>query len=160
MDVKSILINVLVNLKSVVSKIPAPLFEQSLAPDMAPLGAQVQIAANFTLRGMLPLVGKPVADLALNGIGKQMCLEKIDHCMLALSVEELPLGWELQSDISEKAGFSEISLPPLDFVLKYILPNCYFHSSMAYAIARSHGVALSKGDFDGLHSYPVGFSFY
>jgi hypothetical protein len=30
---------------------------------------------------------------------------------------------------------------------------------MAYAIARAAGVPLSKGDFDGYHQYPDGFSF-
>ncbi|WP_232461250.1 DUF1993 family protein [Cellvibrio sp. PSBB006] len=35
----------------------------------------------------------------------------------------------------------------------------FFHLSMSYAIARQAGIPLSKADFDGYHSYPVGFSF-
>ncbi|MCG7587734.1 DUF1993 family protein [Photobacterium sp. OFAV2-7] len=46
-----------------------------------------------------------------------------------------------------------------EFIHQYILPNFYFHISMVYAIAKSKGVVLSKADFDGIHSYPSGFSF-
>jgi hypothetical protein len=30
---------------------------------------------------------------------------------------------------------------------------------MVYAIARVSGIPLTKGDFDGIHTYPTGFSF-
>ncbi|AWF81977.1 hypothetical protein BTJ40_14710 [Microbulbifer sp. A4B17] len=42
---------------------------------------------------------------------------------------------------------------------QYRLPNLLFHISMFYAIARHCGVTLSKGDFDGFHSYPAEFNF-
>ena len=61
--------------------------------------------------------------------------------------------------ITDKAGFLEIELCQSDFIHQYIVPNYFFHMGMVYAIAKSKGVAVSKGDFDGLHSYPVGFSF-
>jgi hypothetical protein len=46
-----------------------------------------------------------------------------------------------------------------EFIELYIIPNFLFHLSMAYAIARAEGIAVSKGDFDGFHSYPEGFCF-
>lgn len=39
------------------------------------------------------------------------------------------------------------------FVLDYVLPNFYFHISIAYALLRSAGVRLGKGDFEGAPAY-------
>lgn len=38
-------------------------------------------------------------------------------------------------------------------------PNFVFHLSMVCASDRAKGVPLSKGDYDGIHGYPLGFSF-
>lgn len=59
----------------------------------------------------------------------------------------------------EKAGFNEVKLSQSDFIHQYIIPNDMFHMSMVYAVTRHNGVALSKDDVDGLHSYPEGLSF-
>ena len=59
----------------------------------------------------------------------------------------------------DRAGFADIVLPADEYLNLYILPNFYFHFGMAYAIARSQGAPLGKGDFDGSHSYAPGFSF-
>ena len=36
-----------------------------------------------------------------------------------------------------------------NYLLKYALPNFYFHVSMAYALLRKGGVELGKPDFIG-----------
>ena len=59
----------------------------------------------------------------------------------------------------DRAGFADIELPADEYLNLYILPNFYFHFSMAYAIARSHGADIGKQDFDGYHLYAPGFSF-
>ena len=59
----------------------------------------------------------------------------------------------------DRAGFADIALPADEYLNLYILPNFYFHFSMAYAIARSQGAAIGKGDFDGYHLYAPDFSF-
>jgi hypothetical protein len=76
-------------------------------------------------------------------------------------VDSLPdvTNFDDNQSISDSAGFSEVSLPQSRFILEYIIPNYMFHVSMVYAIARKNGAPLSKGDFDGLHSYPTGFKF-
>ncbi|WP_051302916.1 DUF1993 family protein [Psychromonas aquimarina] len=60
--------------------------------------------------------------------------------------------------IKDKAGTSDVELCQSQYIYQYILPNFLFHISMVYAIAKTNGVALSKGDYDGIHSYPSGFS--
>ena len=37
----------------------------------------------------------------------------------------------------------------INYLLQYSLPNFYFHTTTAYAILRSNGVELGKGDFIG-----------
>jgi hypothetical protein len=36
-----------------------------------------------------------------------------------------------------------------DYLLGFVLPNVYFHTTTAYAILRGAGVALGKMDFIG-----------
>jgi hypothetical protein len=49
-------------------------------------------------------------------------------------------------------------MPASEYVSSFVLPNFFFHISMVYAIAKNNGVSVSKGDFDGIHQYPKGFS--
>jgi len=65
----------------------------------------------------------------------------------------------LDAVIEDMAGPVPISMKAEDFLMRFAYPNFYFHLGMVYAIARSRGVPLTKGDFDGLHQYPPGFSF-
>jgi hypothetical protein len=49
-------------------------------------------------------------------------------------------------------------MPASEYVSSFVLPNFFFHISMVYAIAKNNGVSVSKGDYDGIHQYPKGFS--
>ena len=61
--------------------------------------------------------------------------------------------------ISHRAGFADLTQTAPDYLHQFALPNLWFHLTMAYATLRHAGVPLGKADFDGLHSYPAGFSF-
>ena len=37
----------------------------------------------------------------------------------------------------------------LDYVVKFALPNFYFHLTMTYAVLRANGVDVGKGDYLG-----------
>lgn len=80
---------------------------------------------------------------------------------MALEVKILTLP-NIDNDnerIPEKPKFKKLSLGQVDFTYQYIVPNLLFDMSMVYAIAKSRGVSLTKGDFDGIHSYPAAVSF-
>lgn len=147
------------NVENVLEKIPAELFSKALSEDMFSLGMNANIAINFTLRGYCPLVHIDVPNLQAETQDKTAILEQLVRTKNFLSniedVEQLPKDIML----SEKLGFKEVALPAPDFIHQLILPNFYFHLSMVYAIARTNGVKLSKGDYDGLHQYPENFSF-
>jgi uncharacterized protein len=131
-----------------------------LTADMLPLIQQVRATANFSLRACCPLAGVPLVlfnnpERSFNGLQQQI-QQTIDY-LAAIPPEQF--AQLEQAPLPEKAGFADLSLPPEAFLFEYTLPNFFFHLSMVYAVARSRGVALSKGDFDGYHAYPPGFSF-
>ena len=42
-----------------------------------------------------------------------------------------------------------IEMDGISYVRDFVLPNVYFHLSMAYAILRHNGLDIGKGDFVG-----------
>lgn len=135
------------------------MFSDSLSEGMFSLELNAQVAANFLLRGYCPLVGVDIPSYELLGSGKDSVLKMLEKVRTHLESLRDVASFNDNKSISDSAGFSEVSLPQSRFILEYIIPNYMFHVSMVYAIARKNGVPLSKGDFDGLHSYPVGFKF-
>ena len=127
-----------------------------LHPDMLPFAQQVRAAVSFSLRGCCPLAGLDVADFS----AAASLQERIAQTMRYL--KDIPperFDGPLGRLCRDRAGFADIALPAGEYLNLYILPNFYFHFSMAYAIARSQGAAIGKGDFDGYHAYAPGFSF-
>ncbi|USD64063.1 DUF1993 family protein [Vibrio sp. SCSIO 43136] len=158
-SIQSLFIGYLDQLSTVIEKVPVDLFGETLVEGMFPLGVQAQVAANFLIRGYYPLVGKSVELVEPSTLDKSSIQAMLAEIQLQL--KSLPKIDELDDSItlSDKAGFNQVNLPQSSYIFRYIIPNFMFHQSMVYAIARAHNVALSKGDFDGFHSYPDGFRF-
>jgi hypothetical protein len=158
-NIKQLFKGYLLQLETIVNKVPPELFSESLTDDMFSLEMNAKIAANFVLRGYCPLLGKDAISLMSDEEGKEVVVRQIIETRRLL--ENLPEIRRLDDSkvLADKAGFSEIQLCQSDFIYQYIVPNYFFHMGMVYALAKSKGVAVSKGDFDGLHSYPADFSF-
>ncbi len=150
------------NLKSICQKVEAAypneeFFNKRLHPDMLPFINQVKTACNFAIRGCAPVVNEPVISFDQGQTNWQSLYQQIDDTRKHLA--ELAQKEIIHQTCSEQAGFTTVELNSEDFIELYIIPNFFFHLSMAYAIVRAEGIAISKGDFDGFHSYPPGFSF-
>lgn len=52
-------------------------------------------------------------------------------------------------DITLKAGPNELKFTGADYLTKFVLPNVYFHVTVAYAILRHNGVDVGKMDYLG-----------
>ena len=52
--------------------------------------------------------------------------------------------------ITLKIGGQPMSFEGQPYLLKFALPNFYFHLTTAYAILRHNGVELGKRDFIGM----------
>ena len=127
-----------------------------LHPDMLPFAAQVNAAISFSLRGCCPLAGREVVSFNDGGSLQQQIARTIAYLE---AIPEQAFEGAAGRRCHDRAGFADIALPGDEFLQLYILPNFYFHFSMAYAIARSCGAPIGKGDFDGYHAYAPGFSF-
>ncbi|HEY7774664.1 MAG TPA: DUF1993 domain-containing protein [Marinagarivorans sp.] len=134
------------------------LLNARLHDDMLPLVNQVRAAANFTLRGSCPLAGRDVISFECDTASYRALRQQLEQTAAYLQKLEFDEA-QLPAEIAENAGFNRVSLPPEAFITLYIVPNFFFHLNMVYAIARHHGVPLSKQDYDGFHGYPSGFSF-
>ncbi len=127
---------------------------------MFPMVQQARTAISFALRACCPLAGLEIKSFARTDVHFSTLKEEIRETIIFLEQipEDMFVGYE-QRLIATKAGFANLELPGQDFLQLYALPNFFFHLSMVYAIARQRGLSLGKGDFDGFHQYPEGFSF-
>ncbi len=135
------------------------LLQQSLQPGMLPLIAQIRTAVNFSLRACCPLSNRPRINFdnaSETYAGLQQQLDETIAYLQAIPEADFKQG---PNRITDTAGFRTLDLSREEYLNCYALPNFFFHINMAYAIARAAGVPLSKGDFDGYHQYPDGFSF-
>ena len=64
--------------------------------------------------------------------------------------EELEAGLERTIDVAHRG--TSVMFTGTEFLVQFAVPNFYFHLTAAYAILRSQGVQVTKGDF-------LGFSF-
>lgn len=159
-SIKGSFLSYLKQLSHIVEKIPESLFDTSLAPDMFSLAMNGKIAANFLVRGYAPLSKDMNADIRMTDSDeKSEVIKFINDVSHWLNEQTNIKALDDSKLISEQAGHECVDLTQSQFIYQYIIPNFMFHMSMVYAIARSADVALSKGDFDGIHSYPQGFSF-
>jgi uncharacterized protein len=132
----------------------AVLLQARLAPDMLPLGVQVEIAVNFVFRACAPLAGKTVPPFGEHreSLAKlQARVEAAQAFLHTLQPEDFAAA--AQRTIHDPAGETTVALDGSTFLQQYALPNFFFHLSMVYALLRQHGLPLSKGDFDGWHVY-------
>ena len=131
-----------------------------LHQDMLPFASQVRATANFALRGCCPLAGLPPITFERGELSYAALTAQVDDTISYISaIPGIQFDGPADRICRDRAGFADISLPADEYLNLYILPNFYFHFSMAYAIARSHGADIGKQDFDGYHLYAPGFSF-
>ena len=136
------------------------ILQARLHADMLPFIQQVRTAANFALRACCPLAGLAVVSFENKQSTWQGLTLHIQQTIDYLQqIDDDAFQYNDSVLLTEQAGFSTVSLAPGEFLMLYTLPNFFFHLSMVYAIARQQGIAISKGDFDGFHGYPAGFSF-
>lgn len=129
---------------------PAQLVAARLAPDMYPLGTQVQIACEMALSTMVRLQGQTSPAFAAKELTFDQLKAHITQTIAQLS--------QLAESAFDNAETIEIKLPVpnqpmviefdgLHLLKDFGLPNFYFHLVTAYAILRNQGVPLGKADF-------------
>ena len=162
-DHKALFIHYLNQLTCMVKKLEeleqgSSLLNKRLQEDMFPLGVQVKITANFALRACCNITGEKAVSYEHQEVTFETLFDQLNNSIL--HIQQMPDNQPYMDQVSsDKGGFKGLELPVCEYLFQFAIPNFFFHLSMVYAIARQHGIPLSKGDFDGYHYYPQGFSF-
>lgn len=121
-----------------------------LAPDMYPLARQIQIATDVVKGGGARLAGVEVpsyTDTETTFPELQERIAKTVAFLKSLKPEQID-GSETR-DVKLKISGNEVTLKGQPYLMNFVLPNLYFHTTTAYAILRHNGVDLGKKDFLG-----------
>jgi hypothetical protein len=129
---------------------PEVLLNWRLAPDMFPLTRQIQIAADFAKGTAARLAGKEVPKFAdeEKSFGELKArIAKTVKFVESCSPKDID-GSEGR-DISLTVGGQELHFKGEPYLVRFALPNFYFHAATAYDILRHCGVEIGKRDFIG-----------
>ena len=121
-----------------------------LYPDMLPLSKQVQIASDHAKGAAARLAGleppkfddteSSIAELVARIRKTTTFLETFGPAQIDGS-DERPVNVTIRNNTLHFTG--------AEYLVRYALPNFYFHVTTAYAILRHNGVEIGKKDFLG-----------
>ena len=129
---------------------PQVLLQSRLIADMLPLVRQVQIAADMAKNGSARLAGvepQPFADEETTFDQLHARIARVLEYIAGFDAARIDGSEERQITLMQRSG--EMKFSGQDYLTGFVLPNLYFHSTVAYAILREAGVALGKADFMG-----------
>lgn len=125
------------------------LLEARLAPDMFPLIRQVQTACDQSKFGAARVAGKEPPKNADTETTLEELAARITTARAYLATFE-PADFEGAEKRVVPLSFAPgKGMVAGKYLHEFLVPNFYFHVSMAYAILRHHGVDLGKRDFIG-----------
>lgn len=129
---------------------PAVLIGSRLYPDMFPLARQVQIASDVAKGGVGRLAGIDVPSFADTEASFAELQERVRKTIAFIeTVKPAQIDGTESKMIHLKVGGKELTFEGQPYLFQFVLPNVYFHSSIAYAILRHNGVELGKMDYLG-----------
>jgi hypothetical protein len=128
----------------------AVLASSRLFPDMHPLLRQVQIACDTAKGAAARLAEIEVPkheDTEVTFADLKVRIGKTVDFLKSISAAQLKDAESRNIEIKFPNGAWKFT--GIDYLTGFVLPNFYFHTSMAYALLRKAGVEVGKGDFLG-----------
>ncbi|MHB8814912.1 MAG: DUF1993 domain-containing protein [Steroidobacteraceae bacterium] len=127
---------------------PALLLAARLAPDMFPLTRQVQIASDVSKFGVARLAGVEAPKFE----DKEQTFEELTARIARTidfikSVPASSLEGSEDRIIKVPARDRTLEFKGLDYLIRFVIPNAFFHITSAYAILRHSGVEIGKNDY-------------
>lgn len=127
---------------------PASLALARLHADMFSLAGQVRAACSTAERSAARLLGAEPADSKGDGATFPELHGRIDEALRSLAkVAERDFDGAEERTVRLPAGTDRVTLTAREYLMRFSLPNFYFHVTTAYDILRHNGVALGKRDF-------------
>lgn len=129
---------------------PEILVNARLAPDMLSLAGQIQRLSDTAKAAAGRLTGTEAPSFADDEVTLADLRDRIQKTTDYLAaVQESAFEGAAERTVTVKTRGGELSSSGKEYLLTFVLPNFYFHLSMAYAILRHNGVAVGKLDFLG-----------
>jgi hypothetical protein len=129
---------------------PSVLLTERLFPDMWPFAKQVQQATALMVRGTCRLAGEAIPSFDDSRIGFDDLRSRISETAAFLDgVDTAALDAGEAREITFPTGGGQKTMPGLQYLQTFTLPNVWFHATTAYNILRHNGVPLKKSDFTG-----------
>jgi len=128
---------------------PAALLQFRLAPDMLPFTRQILIACDGAKIGMARISGVEAPKFEDTEATFPELKARIQKTLDYLdSVPSERVDGTEDKDITFPIGREKTRTMKAEAYLKHwVMPNFYFHVTMAYAILRHNGVELGKADY-------------
>lgn len=129
---------------------PNVLVSSRLAPDMFPLGRQVQIASDIAKAAAARLAGiePPKWDDTETTLPELMArIDKTVDYLGSFKPEQIDGSETRTVTINTPRG--ALNFDGLAYLRHWVMPNFYFHATTTYALLRHNGVELGKTDFLG-----------
>ena len=122
-----------------------------LAPDMLPFTKQIQIASDTVKYGVARLSGSTAPRFEDNeatmGELRQRIVKTLDF-VKSVSAAQID-GSEAKEIEVPIRGATALKFSGEAYLKHWVLPNFYFHLTIAYALLRHNGVEIGKFDFIG-----------
>ena len=129
---------------------PTELLSLRLHPDMWSLAEQVRAACNFPIRASGRLTGTAMPNFDGKDDSFEALKQRIAFTLKFVeSVPKAAFDGSENKEIVFPRGDAQHKMSGQDYLLKFALPNFYFHLTAAYAILRQAGVPLHKEDYLG-----------
>jgi uncharacterized protein len=127
---------------------PAVLLGARLFPDMYPLTRQVQIATDMSKGAAARLAGVEIPSYEDNETTFAELQARIEKTLAFISsVTPAQFEGAEKRNIELMVRKHKMEFSGQDYLLKWVMPNVYFHVTTAYDILRHNGVELGKPDF-------------
>jgi uncharacterized protein len=126
------------------------LAQARLFPDMHPLVRQVQIACDTAKGAAARLAGIEVPkheDTEVTLADLKARIAKTVDFLKTVTAAQLKDAESRSVEIKFPSGSWKFT--GIAYLNDFVLPNFYFHASIAYALLRKNGIEIGKGDFLG-----------
>jgi len=127
---------------------PEALLAFRLFPDMLPFTRQVQLTCDFAARAAARLAGDTPTSFPDTETSFVDLLARIAATRAYIATFPVTAfdGADTRPVTITMRG-QDVTMPGIDYLTTYSLPQLYFHAATAYNILRHNGVEIGKRDF-------------